>query len=179
MYSFPLWQQLETEKSSVGEISAFTMLSIAINNKIIINRYLHPSSFYISTYVHKGLQREYFTPVKSHLHMCLTDCGESLKQKYVIHLHMNMLVVLVKYFQYYLWKLRHSEKATKFERISHMFWQNGCFYSVASKQVGDFFKRLWPFQKSWTLCNLQNENGTYKLNTRTVHFIKFRFIIKH
>ena len=41
MYSFPLWQQLETEKSSVGEISAFTMLSIAINNEININRYLY------------------------------------------------------------------------------------------------------------------------------------------
>jgi hypothetical protein len=52
MYSFPLWQQLETEKSSVGEISAFTtMLSIAINNEININRYLHTSSFYISTYL--------------------------------------------------------------------------------------------------------------------------------
>ena len=50
MYSFPLWQQLETEKSSVGEISAFTLLSIAINNEININRYLHTSSFYISTY---------------------------------------------------------------------------------------------------------------------------------
>ena len=67
MYSFPLWQQLETEKSSVGEISAFTMLSIAINSEININRYLPTSSFYISTYVHKGLQRESFTLVKSHL----------------------------------------------------------------------------------------------------------------
>ena len=26
-----------------------------------------------------------------------------------------------------------------------------CFYSVASKQVGDFFKFLWSSQKSWTL----------------------------
>ena len=47
-------------------------------------------------------------------------------------------------------KLRH-EKATKLEKISHLFWQNSCFYSVASKQVGYFFKFLWPSQKSWTL----------------------------
>ena len=51
---------------------------------------------------------------------------------------------------YYL-KLRHYEKATKFEKISHLFWQNSCFYSVASKQVGCFFKFLCPCQKSWTL----------------------------
>ena len=43
-------------------------------------------------------------------------------------------------------KLRYYEMATKFEKISH-----SCFYSVASKQVGYFFKFLWPFQKSWTL----------------------------
>ena len=51
----------------------------------------------------------------------------------------------------YSLKLRYYEKATKFEKISHRFWQNSCLYSVASKQVGDFFKILWPFQKSWTL----------------------------
>ena len=39
------------------------------------------------------------------------------------------------------------EKATKFEKISNL----SCFYSVASKEVGDFLKNLWPFQKSWTL----------------------------
>ena len=50
-------------------------------------------------------------------------------------------------------KFRYYEKATKFENISHLFWQNRCFYSVASKQVGDFLKFLWPFQKSWTLLN--------------------------
>ena len=48
-------------------------------------------------------------------------------------------------------KLRHYEKATKLKNISHLFWQNSCFYSVASKHVGDFFKFLWPSQKSWTL----------------------------
>ena len=48
-------------------------------------------------------------------------------------------------------KVRHCEKATKFEKISHGFWQNSCFYSLASKQVGDVFKFLLPFQKTWTL----------------------------
>ena len=37
-------------------------------------------------------------------------------------------------------KLRYYEKATKFEKISNRFWHNSCFYSVASKQVGDFFE---------------------------------------
>ena len=48
-------------------------------------------------------------------------------------------------------KSRHCEKATKFEKISHLFWRNSCFYPVASKKVGDFFQILWPFQKTWTL----------------------------
>ena len=34
---------------------------------------------------------------------------------------------------------------------SHRIWQKSWFYSVASKQVVDFFKFLWPFQKSLTL----------------------------
>jgi len=53
-------------------------------------------------------------------------------------------------------KLRYYEKATKFEKISHRFWQNSCFCPVASKQLGDFFKFLWPSQKSWTLTHHGN-----------------------
>ena len=61
--------------------------------------------------------------------------------------------------------LRRYEKATKFEKISHLFWQNGCFYSVASKQVGYFFNFVWPFQKSWTLNTIQClVVCTYQLN---------------
>ena len=37
------------------------------------------------------------------------------------------------------------------KKISHLFWQNSCFHSVVSKQVGDFFKFLWSSQKNWTL----------------------------
>ena len=37
-------------------------------------------------------------------------------------------------------KLRHCEKATKFEKISHLFWHIICNV-----------KFLWPFQKTWTL----------------------------
>ena len=32
-----------------------------------------------------------------------------------------------------------------------------CFYSVASKQVGNFFKFLWPFQKKWTLSSAKGQ----------------------
>ena len=53
-------------------------------------------------------------------------------------------------------KLRHYEKATKLEKNSHQFSQNSCFCSVVSKQVGYYFKFLWPSQKSWTLHNVHN-----------------------
>ena len=61
-------------------------------------------------------------------------------------------------------KLRHYEKATKFEKITHLFWQNSCFYSAPSKQVGDFFKFLWTFQKSWTLIEMScNTNDILRI----------------
>ena len=44
-------------------------------------------------------------------------------------------------------KLRYYEKASKFEKIPHLFWQNSCFYSVALKQVGDFFQMFDAFSK--------------------------------
>ena len=55
---------------------------------------------------------------------------------------------------YCVLKFRNYEKATNFEKISHLIWQNSFFYSVASKQVGDFFEFLWPFQKSWTSTSI-------------------------
>ena len=52
-------------------------------------------------------------------------------------------------FNYILIKLRHYEKATKFEKISHLFWQNSCFYTVTSKQVEDFFSNFCgPLRKA-------------------------------
>ena len=44
-------------------------------------------------------------------------------------------------------KLRHYEKASKFEKNSHLSWQNSCFYSVFSKQVGDFFQIFVAFSE--------------------------------
>jgi hypothetical protein len=52
-------------------------------------------------------------------------------------------------------KLRHCEKATKLEKISHLLWQKICFYSEASKQVGDFFKFLWPSHEGRNSKNCQ------------------------
>ena len=48
------------------------------------------------------------------------------------------------------------------KKISHLFWQNSRVYSVASKQVGDFFKFLWSFQKSWTLMKIFQIIGKWK-----------------
>ena len=45
-------------------------------------------------------------------------------------------------------KLRNYEKPTKLKKISLLFWQSSFFYLVASKEVGDFFKFLWPFRKA-------------------------------
>ena len=44
-------------------------------------------------------------------------------------------------------KFRFSEKATKFEKISHLFWH----LQVTSKQVGDFFQILQPSQNILTV----------------------------
>ena len=44
-------------------------------------------------------------------------------------------------------KFRYYEKATKFEKISHLFWQNSCFYSVASKTSGRFFQIFMAFSE--------------------------------
>ena len=43
--------------------------------------------------------------------------------------------------------LRHYEKVTKFEKISHLFWQNSYFYSVASNKVGEFFRFFLAFSE--------------------------------
>ena len=52
---------------------------------------------------------------------------------------------------YALVKLRHCEKATKFEKISLLLWHLLSKSAALSKQEGDFCKFLWPFQKNWTL----------------------------
>ena len=46
-----------------------------------------------------------------------------------------------------LLKIFFKGKATKFEKNVTCF----DIYSVTSKQVGDYFKSFWPFQKTWTL----------------------------
>ena len=46
-------------------------------------------------------------------------------------------------------KLRYCEKATKFDKI--LILHVIVAYSVASKQVGDIFKKNWPFQKAWSI----------------------------
>ena len=89
--------------------------------------------------------------------------GELL-MKYILKLNLQYRCALIKI------KFRHYEKATKFEKIFHLFWHNSCFYSVTSKQVGDFFKFSWPFQKSWTLsCRKKNTHRVPLWNT-TEHF---------
>ena len=45
-------------------------------------------------------------------------------------------------------------RSQNLKKISHLFSQNSCCYLVASKQVGDFFKFLWPSHKSWTLSQI-------------------------
>ena len=61
-------------------------------------------------------------------------------------------------FFYHIWrtnslkiKLRHCEKATKFETIFFLFWRLLSKSADLSKQEEDCFKFLLPFQKSWTL----------------------------
>ena len=44
-------------------------------------------------------------------------------------------------------KFRFSEKATKFEKISHLFWRYWVKTAVSSKQVGDFFSNFVAFSQ--------------------------------
>ena len=45
-------------------------------------------------------------------------------------------------------KIRHYEEATKFEKLSHLFWQNSCFYSASSvKTSGRFFQTFVAFSE--------------------------------
>ena len=54
-------------------------------------------------------------------------------------------ITFEKTFTFFQLKLKHYEKAAKFEKKSPTCT---CFdiYSIASRQVGDFFKLLRPFQ---------------------------------
>ena len=55
-------------------------------------------------------------------------------------------------------KLRHFEKAKKFEKISRLFWQSSCFYSVVSKQKTiSVHNMFWERSEVaifmyWTIC---------------------------
>ena len=62
--------------------------------------------------------------------------------------HSLMLLLSIFYCKEHLvLKSRNCEKATKFEKISQLFWRNSCFYPVASKQVGVFFKKCGLLSK--------------------------------
>ena len=103
-------------------------------------------------------------------------------------------------------KNSYFEKAIEFEKIFHLCWQNSCFYSVASKQVEDFFQIFVAFSKKldfklktnmYMLHWAQNfewadtvringkRNSTVKLNTKegeslwSDFFFSSHFILKH
>ena len=44
-------------------------------------------------------------------------------------------------------KLRRYEQPQNWKKIAHLFWQNSCFYSVVSKQMGDFFQTFVAFSE--------------------------------
>ena len=67
-------------------------------------------------------------------------------------------------------KLRHYEKATKLEKkISFLFWQNSCFYSVASKEV---FQIFVPFSEKLNFNFLREQCSSKE----THHQVIYRFI---
>ena len=91
-----------------------------------------------------------FTPKLTQGHF---QCEQFLMKEVLLPLLRWIIHSALQWNEKYIFvsKLRYYEKAKKFEKISNRFWHNSCFYSVASKQVGDFFKFLWPFQKSLIL----------------------------
>ena len=75
-------------------------------------------------------------------------------------------------------KLRHYEKATKLEKkISFLFWQNSCFYSVASKQVRDFFKFLWPFSEKLNFISICWHKNFYLISQFEILRVIFFFFL--
>ena len=79
----------------------------------------------------------------------LQACLWGPRNNFLVHVTVfeffNLICIVVK--------LRHCEKATKFEKITLLFWRLLSKSADLSKQEGDFLKFLWPFQKSWTLIN--------------------------
>jgi hypothetical protein len=47
------------------------------------------------------------------------------------------------------------------KKISHLLWQNSCFYSVSSKQVGDFFLIFVAFSEKLDFKILQNHQRRF------------------
>ena len=47
------------------------------------------------------------------------------------------------------------ERPQNLKKFPTCFDKTAVSYSVVSKQVGDFFKILCPFQKSWTLFEIK------------------------
>ena len=41
-----------------------------------------------------------------------------------------------------------ERRPQNWKKISHLFWQNSCFYSVVSKQVGDYFQIFVAFSEN-------------------------------
>ena len=72
-------------------------------------------------------------------------------------------------------KFRHYEKATKFEKISHLLWQNSCFYSVASTQVGDFFKFCGLLIMSELCCKQLHSNFRTDIQFFTCYIGKYPY----
>ena len=47
------------------------------------------------------------------------------------------------------------------KKISNLFWQNSYFYSVASKQVGDFFQIFVTFSEKLDFVQLFSAKAIY------------------
>ena len=76
------------------------------------------------------------------------------KESQVVPLEFLNSTIWIHYFAaplLLLLKLRHCEKATKFEKISLLFWRLLRKSADLLKQEGDFYKSFWPWQKNWTL----------------------------
>ena len=64
--------------------------------------------------------------------------------------------------------LRHSEKATQFDNITHLFWR----YCVNVKTSGRLFQILWPSQKTSSLIIF------LYFNLKPKQFLKFIYFEK-
>ena len=138
---------------------SFALFTLGLFSQIVVSAFFwiccFNHSFYLTTFTLSFPPERFFQLIEMYtfsFSLVMEFLWRSFHSKYFFIVRI-LWMALTKRLSNSMLKLRHYNalwEGLKIWKISNLFWQNRCFYSVVSKQVGDFFKILWPFQKSWT-----------------------------